>query len=210
VIYIPTIDPLAMQQLLWPSPDPGQIASPGRVYFYREQREVIYSVKDNFETYVVAGNQLGKDFVAAFIVLWWFLSAIKMNLTCRIITTSVKDEHLDVLWGEIGRFLSTSAHPLMAKDGGPLVVNHHEIRRASEVDAKNPLNYLKGQVSLKGEGLAGHHSEASLIVGDEASGLDDVCYSMAQGWMKRALFFGNPNPCENFWKKGVEMGDLAA
>lgn len=47
-VDIPTIDPLALQQLLWP-----------RVYFYSKQREMIYSVRDNFETYVVAGNKLG-------------------------------------------------------------------------------------------------------------------------------------------------------
>jgi hypothetical protein len=180
------------------------------VVFYREQIETIYSVKDNFETYVVAGNQLGKDFVAAFIVLWWFLSALKMGYTCRIVTTSVKDEHLDVLWGEIGRFVATSAHPLMHKDGGPLVVNYHEIRLASEAYVKTPLSYIKGQVSKKGEGISGHHSEASLVVGDEASGLDDIVYEMAQGWFKRALWFGNPNNCNNFWRKGVEAGDLAA
>jgi hypothetical protein len=197
-VDIPTIDPLALQQILWPS-----------VYFYSKQRDMIYSVRDNFETYVVAGNKLGKDFVSAFIVLWWFLSAIKMDLTCRIITTSVKDEHLDVLWGEIGRFVTTSEHPIMAADGGPLVVNYHEIRRASEMDAKNPLNYMKAQVSRKGEGLSGHHSETSLVVGDESSGLEDLTYEMSQGWMKRALWFGNPNPpYGKFWKDGIEAGDL--
>lgn len=131
-----------------------------------------------------------------------------MGKTCRILTTSVKDEHLDVLWGEIGRFVTTSEHPLMAADGGPLVMNYHEIRRASEMGAKNPLNYLKAQVSRLGEGLAGHHSESSMIVGDESSGLDDVSYEMSQGWAKRMLWFGNPNYCTNFWRKGIEEGDL--
>src|SRR5437879_4923464 len=67
-------DPLFFAKLLWPD-----------VKFYNKQREVIYSVRDNFETVVVAGHMLGKDFVTGFIVLWFFLT----RHPCRIITTSV-------------------------------------------------------------------------------------------------------------------------
>lgn len=42
------LDPLAFAKEFWPS-----------VYFYDKQREMIYSVRDNVETYVVAGNKLG-------------------------------------------------------------------------------------------------------------------------------------------------------
>lgn len=42
------IDPMAMNQLLWPES-----------VFYDKQIEIIYSVELNSETYVVAGNQLG-------------------------------------------------------------------------------------------------------------------------------------------------------
>ena len=148
--------------------------------------------------------------MAAFIVIWWFISAMKMGKTCRIVTTSVKEEHLNVLWGEIGRFLSTSTVKLMHREGGPLVVNHQEIRRFDEMESKNPLNYVRGQVSAHGEGLAGHHSEASLFVCDEFSGVEDTSYEMAQGWMKRCLIFGNPHPPRNqYFQKMVEEGDIA-
>ena len=42
------VDPIAFQKLLWP-----------QVTFYDKQREIIYSVEDNDETYVPAGNMLG-------------------------------------------------------------------------------------------------------------------------------------------------------
>ena len=146
-------------------------------------------------------------------MLWYFLNAMKAGLTCRIVTTSVKEEHLDVLWGEIGRFLSTSRHPLIwhpnrAPDA-PLAVNYHEIRRRGEMDAKNPLNYLKGMVAKDREGMQGHHAEMTLLVGDEASALDDAYHEAAQGWAKRFLYFSNPEQCENFFKKAVKAGDLA-
>ena len=56
-----TIDPLAFKELFWPD-----------VYFYDKQREIIYSVCENDETVVPAGNMLGKDFVAGFIILYFF------------------------------------------------------------------------------------------------------------------------------------------
>jgi hypothetical protein len=55
--------PEEFKEILWPD-----------VIFYDRQWEVIRSVRDVKETIVPAGNQLGKDFVSAFIVLWFFLT----------------------------------------------------------------------------------------------------------------------------------------
>jgi len=125
----------------------------------------------------------------------------------RVITTSVKDEHLDVLWAEIARWVTTCRLPLLEDH---IVMVHHEIRLKSEQAEKNPLSYLKGQVSSKGEGLAGHHAAYTLGIGDEASGLADECYKQFQGWAKRMLMFGNPNPTANFFRRNYELGDLLA
>src|SRR5690348_5247537 len=56
-------DPLVLGRLLRP-----------HVRFYDKQVDMIYSVRDSKETYVVAGNQLGKDFVSGFICLTFFLA----------------------------------------------------------------------------------------------------------------------------------------
>jgi hypothetical protein len=191
------LDPIAVQRLWWPS-----------VRWYDKQIEIIYSVEECPETVVVAGNKLGKDYVTGFICLCLFLRCVITDQTCRIVTTSVAEHHLTVLWGEIGRFLTTAAQPLLAKDGGPLVVNHMEIRRKDEMSSKNPLSYLVGRVSAKGEGLAGHHAEVTLGVGDEASGLSNEVRDMMQGWAKSLLWIGNPNPCLSFFYDLVEQGDL--
>lgn len=44
----PVVDPMRLKDELWPD-----------VVFYRQQREIIYSVAENDETIVVAGNMLG-------------------------------------------------------------------------------------------------------------------------------------------------------
>lgn len=192
-------DVLALHQVLWP-----------KVKLYDKQLEIIESTLRNRETYVVAGNQLGKDFIAGFICVTAFLISKYQGNTCRIVTTSVAEKHLNVLWGEIGRFIGTSAQPMMAQHGGPLVVNSLEIRRAEEIEQKKPYNYLTGIVYEDPEKMSGHHADWTLFVGDEASGLSDEAYKRAQGWAKHMLFISNPEACHNFYKRGVKAGDLLA
>lgn len=192
------IDPLALLGLLWPDD-----------YFYDRQRELIYSVETTPETDVYAGNKLGKDYVTAAIVIAKFLRALKVGRTCRIVTTSVKDEHIAVLWGEIGARLGRAKFPLLYQQGGPLVVNNKRITLVGESDNKNPLSYVKGMVAGDDmDAFAGHHAEETLAVGDEASGLDDLVHNKFQGWAARMLFIGNPNPCQNFYRRAKREGDL--
>jgi hypothetical protein len=193
-------DPLKLAKALWPD-----------VEFYTKQREIIYSVWENDETFVPAGNMLGKDFVAGFICLAFFLT----RNPCRIVTTSADSRQLEsVLWGEMRRFIQESRIPLNYEKGGPLIVNHLHIRKIvnGEVDG---LSYIIGRVAAKGEGMLGHHIAETgddiprtLFVADEASGVDDISYERADTWAKRKLVIGNPYPCSNFFYKGVNGGDL--
>lgn len=192
------VDPMALKELLWPD-----------VTFYREQRDIIYSVADNEETDVVAGNMLGKDFVTAFIALWAFLS----RTPCRVVTTSVDESQLDgVLWGEIRRFIQTSKYPLDAAQGGPLLINHLHLRKKLKKGVCG-ISYMIGRVAARGEGMLGHHVAdigdgvpRTFLIGDEASGLDDIVHERGDTWANRKLFIGNPYPCNNFFKKAVKDG----
>ncbi len=183
VDWRPLKDPIKFARFFWPD-----------VRFYDKQEEIIYSVIYNDETFVTAANMVGKDFVAGFICLYYFLT----HQPCRVVTTSVKDDHLRVLWGEIGRYIQTSRVPLTSKEGGPLICNHHHIRKS--INGKIcSISYLRGMVSERGEGLAGHHARYTLGVIDEASGVADESYNAITGWAKRVLAFGNPLPCQNFF-----------
>jgi hypothetical protein len=119
----------------------------------------------------------------------------------------VKDDHLRVLWGEIGRFISTSRVPLDVERGGILICNHRDIKKKVGNEVCD-ISYLRGMVSGKGEGMAGHHAPHTLFIIDEASGVDDEVYEQGQGWMKRLLAIGNPNSCQNFFRRLVDAGDL--
>lgn len=192
------ICPFSLKEQFWPS-----------VRIYDKQQEIVRSCDQNDETYVLSANMMGKDFIAAYIALTTFLRCIKLGLTCKIVTTSVKDDHLDILWGEIHNFVNTSAHPLRMEKGGPLVVLRKEIRHALERDAEEPRSYVKAQVSETGEGMSGHHAQYTMLIGDEASAIDDRVHQGAQGWAKRMLFITNANPCENFVRRACDGGDLS-
>lgn len=165
----PIADPLALAQRLWPG-----------VYFYPKQREVIYSVRDNVQTFVPAGNMLGKDFVSAFTILWFFLSRHPV----RILTTSADYSQLEaVLWGEIRNFINRSAHALTTDRGGPIHANHLHLRKVDPLKGRGKarptatatgsskgqgpeggdgdlcgISYCIGRVAAKGEGMLGHHA----------------------------------------------------
>ena len=173
--------------------------------FYDKQVEILESIRDNDETVVVAGNMMGKDFVAGFAALHFFVTRVP----CRVVTTSVRDDHLRVLWGEIMRFVQDSRVPLRVEEGGPLLVNHRDIRRI-ENGEQCPISYLRGMVSEKGEGMAGHHAKHTLFIVDEASGVDPVVYTQGCTWAKRVLIIGNPNPCpmDHFFYRSVKEGNV--
>lgn len=193
------LEPLVFAEMCWPD-----------VIFFPEQVDIIESVRDNDETYVKAGNALGKDFVAGFIALWWFCS----RRPARVVTTSVKMDQLeDVLWGEIRRFNELSRLKL------PIQYNHMKIRALRNDGTFYPNAELVGQVSSSTEGLLGRHSTGgfkpvqgdlprTLVIFDEASGIQDEVYKSTQTWAHRKLMIGNPFPCENFYRKGCDAGDI--
>lgn len=176
------------------------------VKLYDKQREVMEAVARDDEVYAVAGNMLGKDFVAGLTVLWFFLT----RHPCRIVTTSVKDDHLSVLWGEINRHVAACRVPLKASQGGPLLIVHHEIRKVID-GVPDPLSYVKGMVAKEGAAMQGHHVAhrgdgipRTLFVVDEASGVQDAYHQMATTWANRMLVIGNPWRTTNFFFRAVK------
>lgn len=190
-------EPTVAIKALWP-----------HITLYDKQREILHSLRDNDETIVPAGNMLGKDFIAGLGVLWFFLS----RHPCRILTTSVDATQLEaVLWGEIRRFLQSSAIPLSSAEGGPIVVNHLHLRK--KVNGRLcGLSYVIGRVAgQEGEGMLGHHIAKTgdgiprtLAVGDEASGLPISYKEKFDTWANHQLYIGNCFPCDNHFKHAVK------
>ncbi len=202
-------DPVRFVKWLWP-----------HVQLYDKERMMLESIRDSYETYVVAGNMLGKDYTAGLAAITFFLTRHPV----RIVTTSADHPQLEaVLWGEIRKFLGEAKYPLLAEKGGPIIVNHLHLKKRTQHPISRrwrecPLSYCIGRVSKKGEGLLGHHIAdigdgvpRTLFMGDEASGLDDEVRERAMTWAKRMFWIGNPYPPSlgcTFFEEGVELGDL--
>lgn len=209
--------PFGLQEVCWPW-----------IRHSRDQRDMMLSVRDSKQTFVKSANMMGKDFEAAVIACTFFVvpevffsrrhnEEAWANLfpgekrpRRRIVTTSNTDDHLVVLWSEIGRLLTTSAYPLLASRGGSLVLLNQNVTFADErADAGgNVPSYLTGMVSNKPDKFSGHHAPYSLVMGDEASSIDDEVQVKCGMWARRELWWGNPWNCSNFWRKGIEAGDL--
>jgi len=187
-------DPLKMLQLAWP-----------HVRLYDKQVDIIQSVVDNDETIVPAGNKLGKDFISAFIVIWFFCS----RSPCKVITSSSGVSQLvSVLWGEMKQFVQTSRIPL------PIEITTLHAKQLLPDGGTEPRSYIKGIVTKVPENLLGHHLPQTgglartLFVGDEASSIDDEYYEAADTWAHKKLIIGNPLPCTNFFFRFTEQGDV--
>ncbi len=202
-------DPVRFKEIFWPD-----------VVFYDKQVEILKSLVEDDETVVPAGNMLGKDFIAGFAAVWFFCT----RRPCRIVTSSAKDEHLIVLWGEIKNFITSSSSPtdrkrkgvLHASMGGPLVVNHREIFWEYN-GVRCDKSYIKGMVASDESiaSLGGHHVAntgdgipRTMWMNDESSSAKDSYKDMVDPWANRKFVFGNTYPCSNFFYKSV-MGDKA-
>lgn len=192
------LNPFDFKNYLWP-----------HAKFYDKQVQIVNSVwYEAHKTIVPAGNKLGKDYIGGFLALWAFLTGggHGFKTESRVITTSVKDDHLRVMWGEIGRWIQSCREPLEYPKG-PLIINHRDIKKV--VNGKEcKISYLRGMVSETGEGLAGHHADYTLLIVDEASGVANQVFTQGDTWAKRMLIIGNPNPTENYFKKWVKAGDV--
>jgi hypothetical protein len=191
---IPAIaDPIELARLLWPD-----------VSFYREQQQIIRSIWKDDETYVVAANEMGKDYVAGRVALLFFIT----RHPCRVVTTSAKDDHLRVLWAEIYNAIQTCRYPLDRRKGGPLLIHHQDIRKYSRF-ARCPISYMIGMVANQDSiaAMQGHHVAQTgdgiprtLFISDESSSVPQAYFTMARTWAKRMFVFGNAWPCNNDFK----------
>lgn len=190
-------DPLMWGHAHWPD-----------MLMYPRQAEILYSVRDNFETFVPAANKLGKTRAAAFIALWWFATR---NPARVILTSSSEGQLKDVLWSEISLLMSTSRQPM------PFNKTHLELHLYDDGDSGlvRDGHYMIGRVTNNVERFAGHHLPflelpRVLFIFEEASGIPDEFYEAAQSQAHRILCIGNPLNTNNFFYRKCKAGDAEA
>ena len=87
-------DLLVLKEALWP-----------HERLWSKQVEIAESVVRDKVTVVPAAHEVGKDYVAGFVVASIFTLCAALEIQCKIVTTSVTAAQLANLWGEIDRFI---------------------------------------------------------------------------------------------------------
>lgn len=172
-------------------------------------------------TIVPSCNASGKSHLAGRIALGFFM-AFTPGVPCsfcngpcggsKIITTSSKWEHLrDNLWGEIKLAIRDMANNGVEVPG-----------RLVEGDLRlddGPDHFIIGQSPEKAEGLQGYHSSHILVIGDEATAIQDqvalgITRLMSSGDARLFLIF-NPTTADTYayrmaQAEGVEVIKITA
>ena len=149
---------------------------------YEPQRRIAEAVARHRLTLVCTGNMVGKDWIAARLVLWYWIT----HPPCTVITTGPRVEQLqEILWAEIRQAYHSSKIPL----GGRL------LPRAMRLHHGDRWKVL-GTVSNDVAKLSGFHNEHVMVVIDEATGVGQAEFeaflSLAPSPHDRILVLFNP------------------
>ena len=157
------------------------------------QADALRAIADNDRVSIKSGHGVGKTAFESWVVLWWLLS----HYPCKVaVTANTAHQLSDILWTEIDKWA-----------------------RGLPEGFKNLLDFKNDKISLKGasdsyavartsrrenpEALQGFHSENMLFICEEASGIPDVVFQVAEGALStegaKVVMCGNPTRSDGFF-----------
>lgn len=152
----------------------------GQTTLWEKQKEIAYSVRDNFRTAVRSCNGAGKTFISASVVAW-FLTCHPYSIVISTAPTSRQVREL--LWQEINNIAKNSKYPL----GGDTTLVQWTL---------GPKWFALGLSTDDPNRFQGFHAEHILGVIDEAAGVEDPIWigmdSILTSHGARLLVIGNP------------------
>ena len=115
-----------------------------------------------YKVLVRAGHSVGKSFLQAVLVSWWFDTH---NPGICLTTAPTARQVQDILWKEVRRLRANALHPL-AKGGfvGPKIPRLETLQD----------HFAHGFTARDGSRFQGHHGPAVLILFDEATGISPI------------------------------------
>lgn len=129
---------------------------------------------------VVSGHGVGKDALAAWLILWYLICFEDAQVPC---TAPTSDQLTDILWKEIAVWLLR-----MPDKFKNLYEWNSEYLR---IKSKPETWFARARTGRKEnpEALAGVHGEHVFVVVDEASGVDEVVFTTMEGALTGENFF---------------------
>jgi hypothetical protein len=127
-------------------------------------------VQPPYKVLVRAGHNVGKSFLAACMVNWWF-DAYQPGVC---LTTAPTDRQVkDILWKEIRTIRSKETGLSRDVFPGP---------KACRMET-SPIHFAHGFTARDGDRFQGHHSPAVMIVFDEAEGVAPIFWEASEAML---------------------------
>ena len=157
------------------------------------QREALETIAKNNRLAIRSGHAVGKTTTLAFIILWFLTTRPPCKIACTANSASQLEQ---ILWSEIQKW-----HKRM-----PQGFQNEFDFRTDKITLKNaPDSFCVARTSRREnpEALQGFHSPNMLFIIDEASGVPDIIFEVAQGAMSthnaKTIMVGNPNRASGFF-----------
>jgi hypothetical protein len=155
----------------------------GRNPYWWRQEEICRSICDYRITVVYSGNAIGKDYVLGGVIPWWLYTRHRS----LVIATGPSQTLLgSVTWKEVRLAIEHSKIPLGAKLSNGIRASPQTVTLGTDWQA---LGYSTTSV----ERASGQHNRKLLVIGEEASAIDDEIYDALDSLKFVKLFLiGNP------------------
>ena len=161
------------------------------------QSQVLSMIASKDRVAIRSGHGVGKTTLLAWVVLWW----ISTRTPCKIpVIASGESQLRDVVWPELGKWHSRMPAP-MRRD---LILTGERLVQTAYEGEEPGFAVARVASKDKPEALQGFHSPHLLVVGDEASAIENVAFDVLTGALSSAkskmLLAGNPTRLEGyFW-----------
>lgn len=157
------------------------------------QIEALQNIANHNRLSVRSGHAVGKTTFLAWTILWFLLTRPDVKIACTANSASQLEQ---ILWSEIQKW-----HKRM-----PVGFQNELEFRTDKITIKNaPESFCVARTSRREnpEALQGFHSPNMLFIIDEASGVPDIIFEVAQGAMSthnaKTVMVGNPNRASGFF-----------
>ena len=158
------------------------------------QKKALRALVTNDRISIRSGHGVGKSAFLSWVMLWWHAMHYPAKTGC---TAPTAKQLNDVLWSELAKWHRQMKDPIRS---------WFEIRADTMVLKSAPKeSFASARTARKEdpEAFQGLHSDNMLIIGDEASGIDDIIFEVSQGAMStpgaKTILTGNPTRTSGFF-----------
>lgn len=161
------------------------------------QAGVLQALPDNYKIAIKSGHGVGKTTLEAWVIIWF----VTMHAPCKIPCTAPTAHQLkDILWAEIRKWLNVM--PAHLRDAYTLSTDRLSM-------AEDVFAVARTARRENPDAFQGFHEDNIMFIVDEASGVDELIFEVAQGALStpnaRVLMAGNPTKTSGYFYRAFNV-----